>query len=288
MNIKFSCVVDRDIKFQTQALIWLYSLLGSKTATAGDVVIHLIGENEEFESVVSALGVSVVKIESNATGAAVYCHKLLQLDSPLLLEADTVVLCDTDIAFCQNIRAYLESITTVCAKMVDRPSPSLEILNELFTRTGFATAPETLSCQFDSGESFKLNCNGGFYVIPTKYLNSLADKWKKWARWSLEQQDVLGKYLVHSDQIGFCFAMHDLDLPYEALELKYNFPIHFSSDKYLGISSTPHVLHFHSLINAHGLIENIGIPLIDPAINKANYFVLHNRRQTLPGDFSHP
>jgi hypothetical protein len=279
MKIKFSCVVDRDIKFQTQALIWLFSLLGSKTAKAEDVVIHVIGENEEFENVVSALGVAVVKVESKFTGDSAYCNKLLQLDTPLLLEADTVVFCDTDIAFCHDISPFLEPINTVCAKLVDCTNPPLEILNELFAQTGLDCTPEIHTCQFDSGKSFKLNCNGGFYVIPTKYLSSLADKWKKWAEWLLEQKNLLGEYLKHADQMGFCFAMLELDIPYEALDLKYNFPMHLPPETFVGITSAPYVLHFHWLVDPHGLIENIGNPLIDSAINIVNDFIIHYRRQ---------
>ncbi len=284
MNVKFSCVVDRDIKFQVQALSWLFTLLGTGTASAREIMVHVVGSLPHFEATAESLGVAVRRVESDAMGDSAYCNKLLQLTSTELLDADLLVLCDTDIAFAGNIRPFLDGVRCVSAKTVDVPNPPLPLLEALLHEAGLNAPLSVVDLAFSQGRSIEVNCNGGFYVIPGAYTRILGSRWKHWAGWSLGRKTQLGNYLKHSDQIGFCMAMVELGLPFAQLPVRYNFPTHLSPDRYrFNGADDPEVLHYHWLMDHDGYVIPVGHAVVDSAIARANNILKSYSRPAASG-----
>ena len=278
-----SCVVDDDPYFRMQAMIWLYTAMEYSGFEPHELIVHLVrrpgDKQDHLESVLSKMGIRTVPVTAYGTGDRAYCNKLCQLETPDLYTADGVVLCDTDIAFADDVREAFQS-EHVKAKVVDRPNPPFEILRELFVRSGLPGSPDLAVCSFSHQKTYATNCNGGLYVIPGRILEHLAPAWKRWTAFSLEQSALLGRYLHHSDQIGFCFAMHELGEAIAPLPLEMNFPTHLPAACYAGYDGPqPRVLHYHRRTNPTGFLEPVGLDAVDASIARVNDVIRDSRRR---------
>jgi hypothetical protein len=98
---------------------------------------------------------------------------------------------------------------------------------------------------------------------------------------SIREKELLGKYKIHADQLGFAFAIIELRIPLESLEIKYNFPGHFKQlevyKDYLTI--TPKVIHYHWEIDSLGKL-NLGLfDNWNSAIEKINLLAQSERKE---------
>jgi SAM-dependent methyltransferase len=280
INIRFSCVVDDNPLFRMQALTWVWTILAGGLACPEKIVVYLVeGNYRDFDIVLNRLGVTVRRVKRFGTGAAVFCNKLLQLDSAELTNSDCVVMCDTDIAFAGDIRQWITT-THIRAKVVDSPHPGLDVLERLYSTTGLTAKPCIVETAFRRGLTFNTNCNGGIYMIPTKWFEALAGAWVKWARYALERGDILGDRRINADQIGFCFAMLELGLPFDPLPENLNFPTHFAIERYSALPKlTPMVLHYHKCLDQSGFLLPLGLTHVDTAITRVNSVIADHRRR---------
>jgi len=170
----------------------------------------------------------------------------------------------------ENIRSIL-CTRSLAAKTVDTSSPPIDILLQLLKRSKINREPKIVSSDFGVGGTFLGNCNGGVYVIPREKLRKLAPIWLKWAYWMLDQKKILGNYIKHTDQISFCFALLELNMDIELLNLEMNFPTHLKSTTYCDLHGiSPKILHYHANASSFGLLQPIGRETVDSAIAKAN------------------
>ena len=96
----------------------------------------------------------------------------------------------------------------------------------------------------------------------------------------LNYSEILKSWYIYIDQISFCFAMLDLQIPYEILPIEYNFPTHLELSSYKD-KVIPKVLHYHRKLNAHGYIETVGISEIDVAVENANRLISEFRKNRI-------
>jgi 2-polyprenyl-3-methyl-5-hydroxy-6-metoxy-1,4-benzoquinol methylase len=271
---KISCLVDNHPKFIHQSILWLHSIISSGTATKDEIVLHVVeGTDVEFIEYLKNKEIEVQMVPPFGKGNAVYCNKLQQLHSPSLDKADIVVLCDTDLMFVENISSYLNLDSHVAGKIVDMPCPPLEVLQGLFQFTNIRTNPKLVPVDFNPEElTFESNCNGGFYILKKEGLKKVRDSWVKWAKWCLEKEEILGQFAKHADQLGFCFAVMEMNLTFKNLPTELNFPTHFNQSTYQkrNINYSPKVLHYHSQLTPNLQLKEIGIPIVDEVIRKAN------------------
>jgi hypothetical protein len=280
-RLRFSCVVDDGPIFKRQALAWIRTLLASGTANADELVVCLVqggsgsvfgpgDDDEAFAQNVRRLGGAVCPVPRLGTGTAAYCNKLAQLKVGLLREADCCVLCDTDIAFAGNMRSAFKT-DAVRAKIVDVDNPPLPVLNALFDMSGITTRPILVPSTVNRRPTFHTNCNGGLYVIPTQWMEPLAESWMHWVRFAFEHRQLLGPCALHIDQIGFSFAMLDLGLPFEPLPEHLNFPTHLPPEVFAApVVTEPLVLHYHCHTEGNGRLLHCGHPPADAAIERVN------------------
>jgi len=273
-------VVDNSPLFKMQAFNWLSTIIGSGSAHPTEILVNLVqGTDPAFESVLGRFGVTVQWVEPFGTGDAAYCNKLMQLECPQLHNVDCAVLCDADLAFAGDIRPWMTT-KAVRAKVVDLPSPPLEMLDRLYATTGLSAEPRIANTSFAAAVTYETNCNGGLYVIPTQWLRPLAKAWIKWARFVFEKNDILGPYRKHADQIGFCFAMLELSLPFEPLPEALNFPTHLSPEICAALNGVkPLVLHYHWRLDQSGCLLPLGLVQADSSIANVNE-VIRNSRHT--------
>jgi len=267
----FSCVVDAKPHYYRQCLHWLATLLASGSATPDMLCVHTLGGiPAAFEALLGRLGVRRIPIAAFPSPDSPYCNKLMQLKSRALAEYDTIVLLDTDMAFAADIRPILRE-TRLAAKIVDTSSPPLTLLDRLLRASGLSRKPTCIPSDFGRGETYAGNCNGGLYAFSREALRELAPYWLKWAYWTLEQKRLLGDYIKHTDQIGFCFALLETGMSVEQLDITMNFPTHLKPATYAGRQfEKPSVLHYHGNTDPSGLLRPIGLPAVDAAIATVN------------------
>jgi SAM-dependent methyltransferase len=282
MTVRFSCVVDDQPLFRAQAANWIATLLASGSARADEIVVHVVaGTDAGFRRGLDRQGIRWREVERFGEGDAAYCNKLMQLSSPELRAADCAVLCDTDLAFAGDVRPWLAA-DAIRAKVVDLPNPPLAVLRELRAAAGLAADPALVSTSFDGESTYATNCNGGFYAIPGRLLPALAEAWLRWARFALDRRDLLGAYGKHADQLGFCLAMLELDLPFAPLPVRLNFPTHLAPELLAtAADEEPLVLHYHWQLDASGALLPVGVPCVDAAIATANEAIRAHRRRYL-------
>lgn len=270
-----SFVVDDAAKFQMQAWLFLHSLskLGLSPRTQ-ILLVHCGKLHDAVRRKAETCGAQVTKVDRFGTGASAYCNKLQQLPAVLATQASYAVLCDTDLGFLID-PCTLTKPDVVRAKPVDKTNPAPALLRQILDRAGFADTQLTQMPDFaardPSNLTHRLNCNGGLYALPLDLLRDLEPAWRRWAEFSLTQGDLLGRALIHSDQIGFCLAMLDLGLAYDPLEAEDNFPLHLPAPDYEAHQTrAPRVLHYHRRIGPDGQVLSTGIPAIDSRISLFN------------------
>lgn len=277
MVVKYSCVVDNHPKFKLQSQIWIESLLQNVGCREQDIVVHVVrGTDISYLRKYAERGINILQIDAFGEGNAAYCNKLQQLQSEILLEGDYIVLCDTDLIFLNNIDDVIKKVSGIGAKTVDKPNPPLSILELLYQRTGLVTMPSLVEVDFEKTEhTYRSNCNGGLYVFSQDAFKEIKYAWLKWSTWCLRQDDILGDFIKHSDQLGFCFALIETEITLSILPVGVNFPTHFHKELY-SLQHTMEqrrVLHYHSNVTDSHYLKNTGIDEIDNDIKRGNKLI---------------
>jgi hypothetical protein len=156
------------------------------------------------------------------------------------------------------------------------------LLDYLFERAGFSDRPEVVPVEAREQETFRANCNGGLYSVPSGLAEELFYRWREQALALLNDikplQDA-GK-ASHVDQVAFCMAVHGTGLPFAHLPSNANYYLHFAGPHPLRDSSKPlALLHYHNTsVNVLGMLEPEGAVKGDEiqAVAKANAQIRSN------------
>ena len=244
-GVLFSCVVDKFEENVRQAWLLVCSLIKYGNVDPCDIVVHILpGVSSDFKNRLHSLDVQVRSILP--FGDSKYCNKIGQLFSIASDDADCVILMDTDMLVVKDVRG-LACTDFVQGKIVDHPNPPLVVLEHIFAEAGFLTLPLPVSTDIYLDQmTLSGNCNGGLYVIPGKFVPVLGFLWAKWSLWLLNKPDLLGEtYLHHADQVGFCLAIFEANIPFRALGRKFNFPSHLALPK----DESPAIFHYHRSVD---------------------------------------
>jgi len=267
-----SCVVDTDPKFMMQAWVWLVSAKVAGAFEDCDVVVHHVGSAPDaLRQATDRFGARLYEVEPFGEGAARYCNKLQSHPPVIATGAAGAILTDVDLFFLTSPIACWDK-DLVRAKIVDHPNPPVEMLSQL---AGILNIP---TLEYDVIPTFRqddfthaLNCNGGLYAFPMASLEAVASLWRSVSTKCLSQGEVLGKWLHHSDQIGFLMSMVKTDTPFKPLTLKYNFPTHFKPKAYDGVNVEDlKILHYHNKLSPEGRLIPTGHEGVDIYIDRAN------------------
>ena len=177
---------------------------------------------------------------------------------------------NTDVICVDDFTAFLPR-EAIGGKTVDLADPELPLLDVLFQRGGFSDRPLLTGVEASDEQTYRGNCNGGFYSVPARFAEILFEAWRRRAEMLLADIEPLraaGKE-NHVDQISFCMALHETDLPFELLPSNVNYYIHFAGAHRLLASGRPiALLHYHNdSLNVLGLLEPKGA--IEPSGNAA-------------------
>lgn len=271
-NIAYSCLVDGKDIFLSQSYILVNSLLHFLKVEPDQIFIHTINvTNTEYLDWLQRIGVNLVQTTPFDT-RNLYCNKLQQLDTFMDARFSHVILLDCDIAWVSDSTPQISRV--VGAKIVDLANPPTSILNRIFNAARLGSINET-RVNFPDGAdrtyTDRNNCNGGFYVIDTKFLPQFSKSWKKWTSWCIESAEMFGKFHNHADQVGFALSMREMKEDVELLGLEWNFPVHISREHLPDLE--PRVIHFHKELTPHFNLKLVGLEQVDRGISKANLMI---------------
>jgi hypothetical protein len=262
----YSFVLDGDPRFTLQAKILLATLRSVGIAT-GDIVAHFTPSVDgELVAHLKNAGICTTAIASAIDGR--FCNKVNQLRTSMD-NYETMILCDTDLAFIESPAALASSGRAV-AKPVDYQNPPLERLEALRIAAGVVGTPRIVETTIDKLPTYSTNCNGGLYMLPQSLVSRLAQPWYDFSLLAFQRVDILDMWTVNADQIGFALAMLSLGEDVEMLPVEYNFPLHAMADFGRFDFSEPKILHYHACCDANGNLTYTGDPRVDRSVARAN------------------
>ncbi|MDR8017915.1 hypothetical protein [Ectopseudomonas guguanensis] len=278
----YSCLIDDQPKYYLQGYYFVLALVKIAKVSGSRIYIHMTTKNLEFESLVSQYGVNIVYVQP--WGDKKYCNKLAQLDTPALLKADYVFLCDADICIVDDL-AELVARDKVSGKIVDFDNPPLEQLKQIYNHFKVAL-PDESSDTLNAKPTLVGNFNGGLYGIPGKHLKKFGEKWKEYALSMLNDQhikDLLKEKVIHIDQIAFSLALNALNLPFNLLPYEMNCPTHLKDFDSLSqkLKTSPSVIHYHANLTSTGLLGDVNLDRVQTTIKKINAILSQNFNNAL-------
>jgi hypothetical protein len=252
-----SFIVDNDPIFAYTGWILCHSLALSAQFDWRDIHVQFTPEvDERIVDMFRALGCATHRIERFGDGK--YCNKLAQWDALRNVDADHIVLLDTDMICLGDFTPAMPA-GKIGGKVVDLDNPPVEVLDELFKSMGFASRPELVRVDASSAMTYRANCNGGFYSIPKRFAEAMFSSWRNFAELLLADLEILNRAgkQAHVDQIAFCMAIENTALPFEHLPSNLNYYTHFRGEHaWLDRSRPIGMLHYHnSSLDVLGLIE---------------------------------
>jgi len=262
----YSFVLDRHPKFVQQAKVFLATLRNAGVAT-DNIIAHVTpSAAPEIVAHVKKIGVRISVLAPTIDHA--HCNKINQLKT-LPIDCETLILCDTDLAFIETPEA-LASARRAVAKPVDYQNPPLERLEALRLAAGIVEEPRVVDTTIDRLPTYSTNCNGGLYILPRNLAFRLVEPWLEFAQFAFERRDILDKWTMHADQIGFALAMLSLGEDVDVLPVEYNFPMHAVADFSRFDFAEPKILHYHACSEANGNLIYTGDLRVDRGIAHVN------------------
>ncbi|MHB8211371.1 MAG: hypothetical protein ACYDDP_08520 [Acidithiobacillus sp.] len=260
MNLLYSFVVDAGEKFLRQTTTFLKTILACGVQPEQLVAQITPSAGAAAHKLVRSYRVTSVELEPHLDGR--YCNKIEQLSFLHNVPSDSVVLCDTDLAFAESITSAIHS-SRIYGKPVDFANPPIEQLNQLAAMAGITSSPPLARTTCTGELTWRSNCNGGLYVLPHAILRDLQPLWSKYASLALGASDILGNKTHHADQIGFAMAIVALNLDINELPVEYNFPMHVPQAFERMCFDTPKILHYHDKQTQDGFLLPTGYPKVD-------------------------
>jgi hypothetical protein len=238
------------------------------------IIQHVPGLPAASIETFSALGCKTRQIEPFLDKR--YCNKLQQLsdiDQFGVSKSDGVVLFDVDIAIAAPLA--IPDPNRIAGKIVDAPNPPLSVLTKIF-EAAKVPFPEIIQCDWNIGETFATNLNGGVLYIPSELIPRLERAWKEFALFLFKNSQLFDddSHKKYIDQISFALAIGATNAPYSHLASNSNFPTHFNYFPRTYDSQRPiEALHYHWNLDDFGFIKPLlGTAALDAAARIANRF----------------
>ena len=206
-----------------------------------------------------------------------YCNKIAQLDyfmtafpSAERTDMRGIFLLDLDLAVLSPLDVPDREI--VWGKVVDGANPSLPTLERIFSAAG-VEPPGIIPCDWEGGETFDTNFNGGFVYVPLPFVARLRTRWRRWAEFLFARLELFDDpvHRKHIDQVSFALTMVSERIPHRRLTANWNLPCHANQRPRTYEPQSPlHVLHYHDCLDPYGLLAP---RFSDPAVEAATEHV---------------
>jgi SAM-dependent methyltransferase len=269
-RILISCVAENREPFITEVLYLFQSLavFGDRLARSKRIA-HFIDEADA--GVVEALarmGV-IVKIVEPLDSRCRYANKISMLDHEE--DYDVFVGLDCDVVIVSDFLSLLTP-NAVMAKPVDDDPLDIRHWTTLFRHFGLSLPRKRYLTTFQRKETIPY-FNSGVLVIPKRFVGSLSESWKRYVLALLDDYDRLpdiAPYAFFTDQFALALALRKERIPYVALPVEMNFPLHSPvHESFRPEKMSPYILHHHHRISSAG-IEFTNYETVNNIISRIN------------------
>ena len=211
-----------------------------------------------------------------------YCNKIAQLDYFLdasVFDSDTegVLLLDLDVVVLAPLQ--IANADVVWGKVVDAPSPQLEVVKSIFAKAK-VPLPPIVPCDWKRlGQTVSTNLNGGVLYIPRGRISTVRQNWRHWAEW-LHAHPTAFRHPIerkHIDQLSFALTLTSCAIPWRHFSSNWNFPGGRNrTPSQLNPSEPVRILHYHSWgLDNLGLVRPVfsATRALNDAVTRVNFIV---------------
>lgn len=270
-KILIACVAENREPYTTEAYYLFRSLvqLGGPLARA-EKVAYFIGEADAL--VVERLGELgvIVKVVEPVDKRCPHANKLAMLEDREEVY-DLLIMLDCDIVIASDFLDVL-SPDFVMAKPVDGDPFKMKEWEKLFHLCGVEVPKERFRTTWDYRETIPY-FNSGVISVPARFVRTLLGAWKKNIDRLFDiyvNHPRIARQRFFTDQFAFALALQAEKIPYRALPLEMNIPIHAPINPSLRPESLePYIIHHHHLFDEKGINPSSYLK-INAAIGRVN------------------
>ncbi len=278
----FSCVVDSDPRFHSDALRWYATLRNIASVPARDMVVHAVGGTDsDALRFLRSRGVAVEAIRPFDKRSP-WCNKI---SGAIHLGERGVeglaVLTDTDVLVLEDPRRLHIPADAMGSRLVGAPNPPLRILENMFEAAGLEISGVEPLDWVPQHLTVAGHGNGGLYIVPGQILSALAHSWGRWATWLMEHVAILENYPTHIDQPSMALALSELRITPQRLDIRWNFPAH-NPKRIPENVGRPAIIHYHRSTLPEGLVKRTGFAAVDEQIDSANAAIAQVWQEAFP------
>jgi hypothetical protein len=212
-------VVDEHPRFWCEFILWLIS---ANTHMRNPKRVYFIGDTPGVLVDFAKANNCDIRFSEPLIPGAPHCNKILPyLDPNGFLDQ---IVTDADVFVTADISKFFHPEKVRLAPN-NHGNPPLEIFENLFNLLDLPMRPEPGVALFPgmngNRETYAGNVSAGVIAIP-RSRRDFAVKWKDRAKWLHNNDDQLGRYKVHVDQVSFAIAAAECDLPFAHLPPQTN------------------------------------------------------------------
>ena len=257
------CIVDEHPRFYVEFVLWV--LCSSRYLPVGRFcrVAYTIGSvPDDLTNWAASRGVQIKRTSAIIEGSP-HVNKI----APFFDEHDTdfTIVCDTDLFFVDDPSVILRTDRFRAAPN-NHCNPPSHILRAILDASGLGRPYRPGIALFRAAggqrETHINNISAGIVVAPRFRCYGLAAKWKKWARWLVDNHHLLDVWGVHVDQVAFMLAVEELGEDVEFLPPQANTILHLFeeiSECFAVHLTTGHIPSFPQRFNIDRTLRTDGL-----------------------------
>ena len=270
-----ACVVDRNTRFHVELILWITAAKKYLPPLDFKLIVYHLGLPADLVKYTEDREVEMRRMPEVLVEGSRHCNKIY----PFLDDhrTDYTVVTDTDVYFVGESSGFFSSDRLRAAPNFHNV-PSPDIFKTVLAasgigreyRPGLALFPD----MHGSRETLLNNINGGVIGLPYRCRKRFALSWTEWAKWLVENREMLRDKAVHVDQVAFVLACEEMGEDVEFLPPQLNSPLHLIeeiSTVYAFHLSTGHIPKFPSRFNPDRTLGKEGLSAgVAQAVDRLN------------------
>ncbi len=238
-HLSLECVVDLHPRFFVEVVLWSLCVKRYIPADVAKPVVWFVGDGpDDLIRWLRDKGIET-RTASSLLHQAPHCNKIIPFMEAT--ENVAVAVTDTDLYFVDSPVHFLGG-DRFRAPPNNHCNPPPFIWRNVLSASGIGR-PYRPSLSLFSGiggmrETFINNVCGSIIFAPTGRSKKFAEKWLNWAKWLIDNREILERWRVHVDQMSFALALEEIGEDVDFLPPQLNTILHLFEQ-----IETPYAFH---------------------------------------------